>query len=196
MTRRELLLRAAAVLALPAARLITVPSAHAKSRVKVASWSHSLKMLEQNAIGSKHGAMHMRWDLPHKDFTIDLCYEILEVAPGTKGSRGWLVYREKDAKNFYQCGFRTNEIAIVKRVGGRFIDMQTIKHDVKLGEEHMIRITVIGDHHRVWMLNKDGSRGAQILDHHDSTYMHGFSFSYYTEPGVHARWEEAKGKPL
>lgn len=193
MTRRELLLRAAAVLAFPVARLVTVPDAHAG---KVTSWPHSLKKLMQNAIGSKNGAMHMRWDLPHDDFAIDLCYEVIEVAPGTKGSRGWLVYREKDAKNFYQVGFRAKEVAIVKRVSGRFIDMQTAPLEVAPGSQHMIRVTVRGDHHKVWLLNKDKTVGALLLDHHDSTYRTGLSFSYYTEPGVNACWEEAKGKVL
>jgi len=193
MNRRELLLRAAAVLAFPVARLVRVPDAHAG---KIPSWSHSLKKLMQNAIGSTNGAMHMRWDLPHDDFAIDLCYEVIEVVEGTKGTRGWLVYREKDAKNFYQLGFRPTELALAKRVAGHFSDMQTTPHQVDPAHEVMVRLTVVGDHHRVWQLNRDKTVGALLLDHHDSTYLHGKSFSYYTTPGVNACWEEAKGKVL
>ena len=193
MNRREVLLRAAAVLAFPFARLVSVPDARAG---RVRSWSHSLKKLMQNAIGSTNGAMHMRWDLPHDDFTIDFCYEVIKVVEGTKGNRGWLVYREKDAKNFYQLGFRPTELALAKRVTGHFSDMQTTPHQVGPGHDVMVRLTVVGDHHRVWQLNRDKTVGALLLDHHDGTYLNGKSFSYYTAPGVNACWEEAKGKVL
>jgi hypothetical protein len=214
MTRGDMLKRVLAlVVALPGAGMVAPAAAQAalaphkpkhkrkpKHRPahahKVHSWPHSLKGLMQNAIGSKKGAMHARWDLPHVNFTIDLCYKVIAVAPGTTGSRGWLVYREKDAKNFYQVGFRATEVALVKRVGGKFIDMQTAPLRVDPGSEHMIRVTVIGDYHRVWQLNEDKTLGPQLLDHHDSTYRRGLSFSYYTEPGVNACWEEAKGKVL
>lgn len=194
MNRRELLLRAATLLVLPGTRLVAPAPAHAG---KLPSWSHSLKKLMQNAIGSTNGAMHMRWDLPHDDFTIDFCYEVIEVVEGKKGNNlGWLVYREKDAKNFYQLGFRLTELALVRRVAARFSDMQTTPLQIDPAHELMVRLTVVGDHHRVWQLNRDKTVGALLLDHHDSTYLHGKSFSYYTAPGVNACWEEAKGKVL
>ena len=195
MKRRELLLRGAALLALPGMRFFeSTPAAHAG---RITSWSHSLKKLMQNAIGSTHGAMHMRWDLPHDDFTIDICYEVIQVAQGKKGPKvGWLVYREKDAHNNYQLDFRLTELALVKRVAQRATDMQKTPLLTDPEHELMVRLTVVGDHHQVWQLNRDKTVGALLLDHHDSTYMSGKNFSYYTVPGINACWDEVKGKPL
>jgi hypothetical protein len=192
--RRELLLRAAVLLALPGTRLLAPAPAYAGG---VTSWSHSLKKLMQNAVGSTRGAMHMRWDLPHDDFTIDLCYEVIEVVKEKTNSKlGWLVYREKNATNFYQLEFRVTELALVKRVAGHFSDMQTTPLLIDPAHELMVRLTVVGGHHQVWQLNADKTVGKLLLDHRDSTYLSGKSFSYYTHPGVHACWEEAEGKPL
>ena len=195
MKRRELLLRGAALLALPAMRLFeSTPAAHAG---RVTSWSHSLKKLMQNGIGSTHGAVHMHWDLPHDDFTIDLCYDVIELAPGKQGPKlGWLVYREKNAHNNYQLDFRLNELALVKRVSSHATEMTKTPLKIDPAHELMVRLTVVGDHHQVWQLNPDKTVGALLLDHHDTVYMSGVSFSYYTVPGVNACWDEAKGKPL
>lgn len=191
MKRRELLLRAAALLAFPAARLLAPASAHAG---KIASWPHSLTNLMQNGVGSTQGPVHMHWDLPHDDFTVDFCYVVSQGKK--KGALAWFIYREKDAKNFYQLELRATELALVRRIAGTFSDMQKTPHLIDPAHELMVRVTVVGDHHQVWLLNPDKTVGALVLDHHDSTYLSGINHSYYTASGVNGCWEEAIGRPL
>lgn len=187
---RRTLLTAGAVLA----GTMVLPAVARTSRAAaVTSWPHSLENLMQNGVGSTSGSVHMHWDLPHDDFTIDLCFKVFNTHAGTQG---WFIWREQNSSNYYQLQMYSDKLSIVRRIAGVFVTIKTCPYVINPTREMMVRVTVVGDHHQVFVLNADGTAGALLLDVHDSTYMSGVNHSYYVAPGVNGCWDFARGRPL